>query len=201
MVTTQAESVLRGSPYRADCPTRRILDRIGDRWTVLIVGALWDGSVRFSELRRRIEGISQKMLTQTLRGLERDGLVRRTVYPEVPVRVEYALTEAGRTLREPLRALEEWAIAHLGEVSASQEAYDHADQPPLTPRTGRRASPSLPGDLSPVPARSRPGRPRTGDGPAQVPRQPLPHPDRAGRVASLEHGWFDIVVWPKDGDG
>ena len=94
MVTTQAESVLGGSPYRADCPTRRILDRIGDRWTVLVVGALWDGELRFSELRRRIEGVSQKMLTQTLRGLERDGLVRRTVYPEVPVRVEYALTEA-----------------------------------------------------------------------------------------------------------
>ncbi|MGH3168616.1 MAG: winged helix-turn-helix transcriptional regulator [Trebonia sp.] len=104
VVTTQADTVLRGSPYRADCPTRQILDRIGDRWTVLIVGVLWDGPARFSELRRRVEGVSQKMLTQTLRGLERDGLVRRTVYPEVPVRVEYALTEAGRTLREPLRA-------------------------------------------------------------------------------------------------
>jgi DNA-binding HxlR family transcriptional regulator len=130
VVTTQGETVPGGSPYRADCPTRRILDRIGDRWTVLIVGALWDGSARFSQLRRRIEGISQKMLTQTLRGLERDGLVRRTVYPEVPVRVEYALTEAGRTLREPLRALEEWSIAHLGDVSASQEAYDHAEAGP-----------------------------------------------------------------------
>src|ERR1700752_2710987 len=94
MVTTKAKSVLRGDPYRADCPTRRILDRIGDRWTVLIVGALLEDDARFSELRRRIEGISQKMLTQTLRGLERDGLVRRTVYPEVPVRVEYTLTEA-----------------------------------------------------------------------------------------------------------
>jgi DNA-binding HxlR family transcriptional regulator len=127
VVTTSAESVLLGSPYRADCPTRRILDRIGDRWTVLIVGALGDGSVRFSEVRRRVEGISQKMLTQTLRALERDGIVRRTVHPEVPVRVEYALTEAGRTLREPLRALEEWSIAHLGDVSASQEAYDRAE--------------------------------------------------------------------------
>jgi DNA-binding HxlR family transcriptional regulator len=127
VVTNPPESVLRGSPYRADCPTRRILDRIGDRWTVLIVGALWDGNARFSDLLRRIEGVSQKMLTQTLRGLERDGLVRRTVYPEVPVRVEYALTEAGRTLREPLRALEEWSITHLGEVSAAQEAYDRAE--------------------------------------------------------------------------
>lgn len=126
MVTNQAEPVPRGSPYRADCPTRHILDRIGDRWTVLIVGALWDGSARFSELRRRIEGVSQKMLTQTLRGLERDGLVHRTVHPEVPVRVEYTLTEAGRTLREPLRALQEWSITHLSDVSASQEAYDRA---------------------------------------------------------------------------
>ncbi len=126
MVTTSAESTLLGSPYRADCPTRRILDRIGDRWTVLIVGALWDGDVRFSELRRRVEGVSQKMLTQTLRGLERDGLVRRTVHPEVPVRVEYTLTEAGRTLREPLRALEEWSIEHLSGVIASQEAYDRS---------------------------------------------------------------------------
>jgi DNA-binding HxlR family transcriptional regulator len=88
------------------------------------VSVLGDGDARFSELRRRIEGVSQKMLTQTLRGLERDGLVRRTVYPQVPVRVEYALTDAGRTLLEPLRALQKWAIEHLGDVSASQDAYD-----------------------------------------------------------------------------
>jgi len=115
---------MRGDPYHAGCPTRRILDRIGDRWTVLIIGALSDGDLRFSELRRRIEGISQKMLTQTLRGLERDGLVRRTVHPEVPVRVEYALTDAGRTLLEPLGALRAWAVEHLSDVSASQHAYD-----------------------------------------------------------------------------
>lgn len=115
-----------GDPYVADCPTRRILDRIGDRWTVLIIGVLGDGPARFSVLRRRIEGISQKMLTQTLRGLERDGLVLRTVYPEVPVRVEYALTDAGRTLLDPLLALQEWAIEHLGDVSTSQDAYDRA---------------------------------------------------------------------------
>lgn len=126
MVTTQADPPLRGDPYQAGCPTRRILDRIGDRWTVLIVSVLGDGDARFSELRRRIEGVSQKMLTQTLRGLERDGLVRRTVYPEVPVRVEYALTEAGRTLLEPLRALQDWSIEHLSDVSASQHAYDRA---------------------------------------------------------------------------
>ncbi|MDF2826006.1 MAG: transcriptional regulator, HxlR family [Mycobacterium sp.] len=129
MVTTPtgATSEVVGSPYRADCPTRRILDRIGDRWTVLIVGALGGGPARFSELRRTIEGVSQKMLTQTLRGLERDGLVTRTVYPEVPVRVEYALTEAGRSLQAPLRALEQWSIEHLSDVSTSQQAFDRAD--------------------------------------------------------------------------
>ena len=93
---------------------------------MLIVVALWDGSARFSELGRQVEGISQKMLTQTLRGLERDGLVRRTVHPEVPVRVEYELTEAGRTLREPLSALQEWAITYLSDITESQEAYDSA---------------------------------------------------------------------------
>ena len=110
-----------------NCESRQALERIADKWTCLIVYALLDGPRRHGELRRTIQGISQKMLTQTLRGLERDGLVRRTVYPEVPVRVEYTLTEAGLTLREPLRALEEWSIAHLGEVSASQEAYDRTD--------------------------------------------------------------------------
>lgn len=127
VVTTQSEPVYPGNPYRADCPTRRVLDRIGDRWTVLVVGILGEGDARFSQLRRRVEGVSQKMLTQTLRGLERDGLVLRTVYPEVPVRVEYALTDAGRTLLEPLRALREWSIEHLGDVSESQEVYDRAD--------------------------------------------------------------------------
>lgn len=110
-------------PYRSDCPTRRILDRIGDRWTVLVVGALDGGALRFSELLRRVEGISQKMLTQTLRELERDGLVSRTVQAQVPVRVDYELTDAGRTLREPLHALERWAIDHFTEVRHAQEAY------------------------------------------------------------------------------
>ncbi|MEO7126593.1 MAG: helix-turn-helix domain-containing protein [Nakamurella sp.] len=128
METTRSDSMFSGNPYRANCPTRRVLDRIGDRWTVLVVGTLEGGEARFSELRRRVEGVSQKMLTQTLRALERDGLVLRTVYPQVPVRVEYALTDAGRTLLEPLRALQNWSIEHLGDVSLSQEAYDHANQ-------------------------------------------------------------------------
>jgi DNA-binding HxlR family transcriptional regulator len=112
------------NPYDRGCPTRRVLDRIGDRWTVLIVGSLRDGPLRYSEVAARIDGISQKMLTQTLRGLERDGLVKRTMYPEIPPRVEYELTEAGRSLREPLRALEDWAKEHMSEMLAAQNLYD-----------------------------------------------------------------------------
>lgn len=115
--------------YRADCAARPILDRVGDRWTVLIIGVLSDGDARFSRLRRRIEGISQKMLTQTLRGLERDGLVRRTVYPEVPARVEYALTPQGRTLEKPLRALQQWALENEDAIRDAQSHYDQRVAP------------------------------------------------------------------------
>lgn len=110
------------SPYQRECPTRQLLDRIGDRWTVLVVGTLSDGPHRFSEIARRVDGVSQKMLTQTLRALESDGLVTRTVFPEVPPRVEYELTEVGQSLREPLHALEEWAAEHMVHVLASREA-------------------------------------------------------------------------------
>ncbi|MFG6475936.1 winged helix-turn-helix transcriptional regulator [Microbacterium sp. P06] len=113
-------------PYAEGCPSRRLLDRIGDRWTVLIIGTLGEGPCRFSEIRRAVAGISQKMLTQTLRGLERDGLVTRTVYAEVPPRVEYELTPAGETLREPLKALERWSIEHFGQVAESRDRYDGA---------------------------------------------------------------------------
>jgi DNA-binding HxlR family transcriptional regulator len=111
-------------PYAQNCPSRTVLDRIGDRWTVLVVGTLSHGPARFSELARRIEGISQKMLTQTLRGLERDGLVTRTVHPEVPPRVEYELTAAGATLIEPLSALDAWARAHLAGIEDSRRRFD-----------------------------------------------------------------------------
>lgn len=111
-------------PYDRNCPTRRVLDRIGDRWTVLVVGALSTGSLRYGELRQRIDGISQKMLTQTLRGLERDGLVLRTVTPEIPPRVDYELTEAGRSLQAPLLALESWAKVHMTGIITSRDAYD-----------------------------------------------------------------------------
>ena len=111
-------------PYTRDCPTREALDRIGDRWSVLIIGTLTAGPRRFSELSRRIDGISQKMLTQTLRGLERDGLVRRTVYPVIPPHVEYELTDLGMTLRAPLAALEAWARDHMDRIVEARAQYD-----------------------------------------------------------------------------
>jgi DNA-binding HxlR family transcriptional regulator len=119
---------MRADPYTAACPSREALDRIGDRWTVLILGVLTDGPQRFTELARRIEGISQKMLTQTLRGLERDGLVTRTVHATVPVRVDYELTALGRTLTGPIAALEAWARDHIGDVVAARERYDQRRQ-------------------------------------------------------------------------
>ena len=103
-----------------NCESRQALDRIADKWTCLIVYALVDGAARHGELRRRIEGISQKMLTQTLRSMERDGLVQRTVIDVVPPHVEYALTPLGRTLIEPLTAICRWAMDHLPEVQAAR---------------------------------------------------------------------------------
>lgn len=110
--------------YRENCATRQVLDRIGDRWTTLVIGLLENGPMRFSQLQRSIEGVSQKMLTQTLRGLERDGLVIRTVYAEVPPRVEYQLTPLGETLCAPIKAIHQWAEDHIGEVAAAQTTYD-----------------------------------------------------------------------------
>ena len=110
--------------YTSECPTRRVLDRIADKWTVLIIGLLEDEPKRFSHLQRGIDGISQKMLAQTLRSLERDGLVRRTIYPEVPPRVEYELTPLGRTLIEPIAAIRNWAESHINSVTVAQAQYD-----------------------------------------------------------------------------
>jgi DNA-binding HxlR family transcriptional regulator len=110
---------------RENCHSREILDRIGDKWSVHVIFLLAEaGILRFSDLRRRADGISQRMLTVTLRGLERDGLVHRTVYAEVPPRVEYALTPLGETLREIVRALMDWSGAHLAEVDSARARYD-----------------------------------------------------------------------------
>ena len=101
-----------------------ILNRVGDKWSVLIVATLADGSKRFNELRREIPSISQRMLTLTLRGLERDGLVSRTVTPTIPPRVDYELTRLGRSLQGPVMALADWAMANIDAVHASQSSFD-----------------------------------------------------------------------------
>jgi DNA-binding HxlR family transcriptional regulator len=101
-----------------------VLDRIADKWTVLTVGALAKKTKRFNQLRRELEGISQKMLTQTLRGLERDGLVRRQVYASVPPKVEYSLTPLGRTLVGLLESLRTWSEHHIESVIEARQAYD-----------------------------------------------------------------------------
>jgi DNA-binding HxlR family transcriptional regulator len=110
--------------YKFICPSRQVLKRIGDKWTVLIIGILERGTIRFGTLRREIAGISQKMLTQTLRNLERDGLVKREVFLEVPVRVEYSLSELGKSLLPVLKPLMEWSEDHLKEIQRIQNQYD-----------------------------------------------------------------------------
>jgi DNA-binding HxlR family transcriptional regulator len=124
--------------FLAGCPSRQLLDRISDKWVALILAALGGdasrrpgragvgprGSLRYSELSRRLAGVSQKMLTQTLRSLERDGLVIRTVTPTVPVTVTYELTDLGRSLQQVMLELKEWAEAHMGEVLANRDVYD-----------------------------------------------------------------------------
>jgi DNA-binding HxlR family transcriptional regulator len=112
--------------HEADtCPAvREVLNRVGDKWSVLVVGLLGDGPKRFSELRRAIEGISQRMLTLTLRGLERDGLITRTVEATIPPKVEYELTKLGRTLLVPVHALAQWALENRTCIHDAQRKYD-----------------------------------------------------------------------------
>lgn len=113
--------------FLAECPSRRLLDRISDKWVALVLAALREeGPMRYSGLARRIAGVSQKMLTQTLRSLERDGLVTRTVTPTVPVTVEYALAPLGVSLHDVMLQLKQWAEAHMDEVLRNREQYDAA---------------------------------------------------------------------------
>ena len=133
-----------------NCHAREMLVRVGDKWSVYVIHVLGDaGTLRFNELRSRVEGISQRMLTVTLRGMERDGLVARTVYPEVPPRVEYALTRLGKTLRQLVRGLIEWSGAHLTEVDAARATYDAKHGKPET---------SAPAAGPASPSRARPSR-------------------------------------------
>ena len=101
-----------------------VLARVGDKWSVLVIMMLIDGPVRFNELKRKIGGISQRMLTLTLRGLERDGLVTRTIFPTIPPRVDYELTDLGRELLVPVHALGEWARSNIGRIYAAREKFD-----------------------------------------------------------------------------
>ncbi|MGW5683961.1 winged helix-turn-helix transcriptional regulator [Nonomuraea sp. NPDC003754] len=110
--------------YVAQCPSRKLLDTLSDKWVSLILTALAGGSMRYSDLARTVAGVSQKMLTQTLRGLERDGLVFRTVTASVPVRVDYELTPLGTSLLPLMAAIKEWAESHIEDVELARERYD-----------------------------------------------------------------------------
>jgi len=124
-------SVLKDTTQHANCLAMSdVLNRIGDKWSVMVVGMLSRrGTLRFNELKRGINGISQRMLTLTLRNLERDGLVTRTVYPEIPPRVEYGLTELGQTLTKPINALWDWSAEHHDEIVEARQLYDTEHSP------------------------------------------------------------------------
>ncbi|WP_454196612.1 winged helix-turn-helix transcriptional regulator [Nocardia sp. Marseille-Q1738] len=128
--------------YLHHCPAREVLAVLADKWVMLVLGVLRDndGPIRFNELRRRLDGITQKMLTRTLRNLEREGLVRRAVYPTVPPRVEYSLTELGSSIGALSHAMGVWAVEHQHEIFAAREEFDarSATEPePLPARPAR----------------------------------------------------------------
>ena len=110
--------------FLAQCPSRQLLDRISDKWVTLVLAALERGPMRYSQLARTIAGVSQKMLTQTLRTLERDGLLTRTVTATVPVTVTYELTALGRSLQAVIKGLKSWAESHMDQVLAARSSYD-----------------------------------------------------------------------------
>ena len=115
-------SVLAAEP--SPCRAREVLQRVGDKWSMYVIDLLGQGTMRFSELHRSVDGITARMLTVTLRGLERDGIVTRTIHPVIPPRVEYELTPMGLTLLDAIGQLVTWADSHLPEISAAQAAYD-----------------------------------------------------------------------------
>jgi DNA-binding HxlR family transcriptional regulator len=134
--------MLRGDVMSSQCPTRLVLDRIADKWTTLVLITLMERTMRFNALMRAVDGISQKMLSQTLRSLERDGLVTRTAFATVPVTVEYAITPLGLTLAKVVGAVSDWAETHYGEVSEAQAVYD-LRQPTALGQITQPASPLL----------------------------------------------------------
>ncbi len=128
----RADARLAYDAYLDTCPARRLLDRISDKWVSLLLNALADGPRRYSDLGRKVAGVSQKMLTQTLRTMERDGLVTRHVTPSVPVRVDYELTPLGVSLLPLMQAIKQWAETHIEEVDAARHAYDRGNQSPVS---------------------------------------------------------------------
>lgn len=123
-----ADDRLQCDVYAKNCPSRMILDRISNKWSMLILDRLRDETVRFNQLRRDIDGISQKVLSQTLKYLERDGLIYREAFPTVPVTVEYSITELGRTLTDTVHLLTHWAEENFAAVQKAQQAYDGRPQ-------------------------------------------------------------------------
>ncbi|MDF8263167.1 winged helix-turn-helix transcriptional regulator [Luteipulveratus flavus] len=120
----RAEAKVEYDAFMAQCKSRRLLDRLTDKWVTLVLCTLGEGDLRYSEISRHIAGVSQKMLTQTLRSLERDGLITRTVTPTVPVTVEYAITELGRSLLVVVGQMKAWAETHMDQVQVHQDDYD-----------------------------------------------------------------------------
>jgi DNA-binding HxlR family transcriptional regulator len=116
-------------PMTTNCKAREVVGRIGSKWAIYVISSLDDHTMRFGDLKRTIDGISQRMLTVTLRSLERDGLIRRTVYPVVPPRVEYALTPLGATLLEVVSTMVHWTDEHMREIDSAQLAYDSRPDP------------------------------------------------------------------------
>lgn len=115
---------MKWNPYAAECPTRQLLHRISDKWVVLVLSLLESGPKRFSVLKREIDGVSQKMLSQTLRALEHDGFLTRRAFPTVPVTVEYELTALGRSLNVALAPVIEWAVANMSRVQKARDRFD-----------------------------------------------------------------------------
>jgi len=120
--------------FDSHCPTRQVLDLIADKWTVLVIRRLSDGTLRFAQLRRSVDGISQKVLTNILRGLERDGIVTRRIYASVPPKVEYSLTSLGRSLCGLVEGICGWAEANIEQVQTAREVYDRTPREIATPQ-------------------------------------------------------------------
>lgn len=126
---------------RSNCaPIREILDRVGDKWSLYIIAKLYDGPLRFNEIKREVDGISQRMLTLTLRSLERDGLLTRTVVPTIPLRVDYDLTALGRSLRAPIVELLSWALDNRGKMEKARALYDKGPERNVAATPTRRVS-------------------------------------------------------------